>query len=524
MQSVQKPVRRELDQVQTQLRQLFRTPIPIINEVGGHVLATRGKKFRPTLLLLTARLRGNLGREAVLCATVVEMVHAAALIHDDSVDKSGLRRGLPTVNGLWTDEMAIIMGDYLYAQSMAMLVENGHNTAMSIMARVVSEMSCGEALEFQHAFDLGVTEAQYEDLIRAKTGSLIGAATEIGAGLNGGARDLRDEDDQHDQDLREGVLHQAQLRHRVGHAAEHRLFGGQVLWRYAFEGAGREVVERATAPRSTAATPRCRRLRHGEVERDPDAPGMAAAAEDVRRRAVREQGVMGGAQGRGPVGHSRGLRPVRVAEEGRDPRLVVGDPVGHAVAERAEDVPGVVREALDDVARRPTALVLERLRQVPVVERRERRDPALEQAVDERGVEVEPLPIRPAAPVGLDARPRDREAVALEPERLHQVEVLAPAVVVVAGGLAGVAVRDLPGQGREAVPDRLAAAVRARRALDLERRGRGAPDEAVAAGIHPFTAPFMIPPMIWRPRTRKTKSSGRIETNVPVSTSAKSCT
>jgi octaprenyl-diphosphate synthase len=121
---------------------------------------------------------------------VVELVHAAALIHDDSVDRSQLRRGMPTVNGLWTDEMAIIMGDYLYAQSMAMLVDNGHNTAMSIMARVVSEMSCGEALEFQHAFDLDVTEAQYEDLIRAKTGSLIGAATEIGAGLNGGARDV----------------------------------------------------------------------------------------------------------------------------------------------------------------------------------------------------------------------------------------------------------------------------------------------------------------------------------------------
>jgi len=188
--ALQRPVRRQLDQVQDRLHGLFRTPIPILNKVGGHVLATRGKKFRPTLLLLTAKLRGHLGEDAVVCATVVELVHAAALIHDDSVDRSQLRRGMPTVNGLWTDEMAIIMGDYLYAQSMALLVENGHNTAMSIMARVVSEMSCGEALEFQHAFDLGVTEAQYEDLIRAKTGSLIGAATEIGAGLNGGARDV----------------------------------------------------------------------------------------------------------------------------------------------------------------------------------------------------------------------------------------------------------------------------------------------------------------------------------------------
>jgi octaprenyl-diphosphate synthase len=189
--ALQRPVRRELDQVQNRLKGLFKTPIPILNEVGGHVLATRGKKFRPTLLLLTAKLRGHLGEDAVVCATVVELVHAAALIHDDSVDRSNLRRGMPTVNGLWTDEMAIIMGDYMYAQSMSLLVDNGHNQAMSIMARVVSEMSCGEAMEFQHAYDLDVTEAVYEELIRAKTGSLIGAATEIGAGLNGGARDVK---------------------------------------------------------------------------------------------------------------------------------------------------------------------------------------------------------------------------------------------------------------------------------------------------------------------------------------------
>lgn len=189
--AVQKPVRRELEQVNTQLRDAFRTSIPILDQVGGHVLATRGKKFRPTLLLLVARLRAPLGASAVQCATAIEMVHAAALIHDDSVDKSDLRRGLPTVNGLWTDEMAIIMGDYLYAQAMTILVRNKHDLAMEILARVVSEMSCGEALEFQYAWDLGVTEAQYEELIRAKTASLIGAATEIGAGLDGGARQAR---------------------------------------------------------------------------------------------------------------------------------------------------------------------------------------------------------------------------------------------------------------------------------------------------------------------------------------------
>ena len=189
--TVQMPVRRELEQVQARLREAFRTSIPILNQVGGHVLATRGKKFRPTLLLLVARLRGQLDEAAVLCATAIEMVHAAALIHDDSVDRSELRRGRPTVNGLWTDEMAIIMGDYLYAQAMTILVEHKLDVAMGVLARVVTEMSCGEALEFQHAFDLGVSEADYEELIRAKTGSLIGAATEIGAGLNGGGRNAK---------------------------------------------------------------------------------------------------------------------------------------------------------------------------------------------------------------------------------------------------------------------------------------------------------------------------------------------
>ena len=190
--AVQRPVRRELEQVQGLLRDAFRTSIPILNQVGGHVLATRGKKFRPTLLLLTARVRGRLDEEAVLCAAAIEMIHAAALIHDDSVDRSALRRGLPTVNGMWTDEMAIIMGDYLFAHTMSLLVRHHLDLAMGVLARVVTEMSCGEALEFQYAYDLEVTEARYEEMVRAKTGSLLGAATEIGAGLGGPARGRRE--------------------------------------------------------------------------------------------------------------------------------------------------------------------------------------------------------------------------------------------------------------------------------------------------------------------------------------------
>ncbi len=182
---VQGPVRRELAQVDRQLATLFRSPIGIINQVAGHFLATRGKKFRPTLLLLVARLSGKADRKLISAACVVEIIHAAALIHDDSVDKSLLRRGLPTVNNLWNDEVSIIIGDFLYSKAFTKMVDEELNPAMQILARVSHEMTIGEALEFEHESDLDVTEEQYVEVIRAKTATLIGGACQIGALANG---------------------------------------------------------------------------------------------------------------------------------------------------------------------------------------------------------------------------------------------------------------------------------------------------------------------------------------------------
>ena len=178
---VQGPVRRELAQVDRQLATLFRSPIGIINQVAGHFLATRGKKFRPTLLLLVARLTGKADRRLISAACVVEIIHAAALIHDDSVDKSLLRRGLPTVNNLWNDEVSIIIGDFLYSKAFTKMVDERLSPAMEILARVSHEMTIGEALEFEHENDLAISEDEYIEVIRAKTATLIGGACQIGA-------------------------------------------------------------------------------------------------------------------------------------------------------------------------------------------------------------------------------------------------------------------------------------------------------------------------------------------------------
>jgi octaprenyl-diphosphate synthase len=178
---VQGPVRRELAQVDRQLVRLFRSPIAIVNAVGLHFLSTRGKKFRPTLLLLVSRLEGPAKRPHVTAATVVELIHAAALIHDDSVDKSSLRRGLPTVNHIWNDDVSIVVGDFLYSKAFETLVREELMRAMQVLADVTHHMAIGEALEIDYEGRLDLEERQYLDVIEAKTASLMAGACEIGA-------------------------------------------------------------------------------------------------------------------------------------------------------------------------------------------------------------------------------------------------------------------------------------------------------------------------------------------------------
>ena len=224
-----------------------------------------------------------------------------------------------------------------------------------------------------------------------------------------------------------------------------------------------------------------------------------------------------------------------VAEERRAPRLVERGPGVHPVAERAVHQRRVVREPAGGVPLRPAAGVLQRLRQVPVVERQPRLDAPVEQPVHQPGVEVQPAPVGRAAPGRLHPRPGHREPVRRQPELGHQLDVLAPAVVVVDRDVAGAAAAHPTRRVAEGVPDRRPATVLCGRSLDLVGRGGGAPDEpgrqpAAARGRrggeqlfgHAFSAPSMMPPMICRPNRTKTSSSGSVASAVPAKIWAKS--
>lgn len=191
MASFRAPVAHELELVDRELSRVLPNGGGLIDEVSDHVLSTKGKKFRPTLLLLTARMAGNApGEECIAASVMVELVHIATLVHDDTIDKSRLRRGKPTVNSRWSEGVSIIMGDYLYSKAFKALAELKMFDVIETLARTTHRMTMGEMAQIERKNDLNTTEEEYMHVIEKKTASLISAACEIGARIGGGDDDV----------------------------------------------------------------------------------------------------------------------------------------------------------------------------------------------------------------------------------------------------------------------------------------------------------------------------------------------
>lgn len=179
---IQGPVAGELDGVIEEIRRVVLSEFSPIQEVNDYLSMARGKLFRPTLLLLANRVGGGRGHErASTLGAIVELLHMATLVHDDAVDHSVLRRGMPTVNALWNYQSAIIMGDYLYSRAVTELAEFGRTDLIQVLARAANEMSVGEMRQLVSADAIAFSEDDYNRLIRAKTASLMSAACELGA-------------------------------------------------------------------------------------------------------------------------------------------------------------------------------------------------------------------------------------------------------------------------------------------------------------------------------------------------------
>ena len=181
LREIQEPVRDRLDMVVDEMGRIVTSDLPFIEDVSRHLLRSRGKLFRPTLTLLSSAVDDRPQERAVTIAAAIELMHLATLVHDDSVDHSVLRRGLPTVNSLFSHQVSVIMGDFLYSRALTSLVEEGDIDVLRILTRVSNELTVGEMRQLAAVDRLTFPEAEYYQLIRAKTATLLSAACEVGA-------------------------------------------------------------------------------------------------------------------------------------------------------------------------------------------------------------------------------------------------------------------------------------------------------------------------------------------------------
>ena len=157
------------------------SPVALIPQLAGHIVAAGGKRLRPMLTLAAARLCGYRGERHVALAAAVEFIHTATLLHDDVVDASELRRGRDTANAVWGNKPAVLVGDFLFARSFELMVADGSLRVLDILSRAAAVIAEGEVAQLVTANDTGTSEAAYLAVIEAKTAALFAAASRIGA-------------------------------------------------------------------------------------------------------------------------------------------------------------------------------------------------------------------------------------------------------------------------------------------------------------------------------------------------------
>jgi len=185
LEAIRSPIAEPFERFQTELDDAFLCDVGLVGTVGAHLHRAYGKRFRPTLVLLAAKGFGRVSDEAIFGAVVVELIHTATLIHDDSVDKSLLRRGLPTVNSAFNNDTAILMGDYLYSKAFSIMVTKRMYQAMDLLAEATHRMSQGELRQIEQKNRLDLTEQEYMRVIDEKTACLMSAGCELGANEGG---------------------------------------------------------------------------------------------------------------------------------------------------------------------------------------------------------------------------------------------------------------------------------------------------------------------------------------------------
>ena len=181
IQDIQAPIQQEMADFEKKFRDAMKSNVLLIDKIMGFIVKRKGKQVRPMFVFLSAGTVGTISEATYRGASLIELLHTASLVHDDVVDDSNYRRGFFSVNALWKNKIAVLVGDYLLSRGLLLSVEYEDYDLLKIVSNAVREMSEGELLQIEKARRMDITEAVYYDVIRQKTASLISSCCGVGA-------------------------------------------------------------------------------------------------------------------------------------------------------------------------------------------------------------------------------------------------------------------------------------------------------------------------------------------------------
>lgn len=178
---IKQPIQVELEAFESTFSKSMKTTVPLLNTIMTYIVKRKGKQIRPMFVLFCSKLHGEINERTYRGASLIELLHTATLVHDDVVDGSDVRRGFFSINALWKNKIAVLVGDFLLAKGLLLSIDNDDFDMLKIVSDSVKKMSEGELLQLEKARRLDITEEVYYDIITKKTASLIASCCAIGA-------------------------------------------------------------------------------------------------------------------------------------------------------------------------------------------------------------------------------------------------------------------------------------------------------------------------------------------------------
>lgn len=190
VEEIKKPIIEEMKLFEQKFYDSMHTKVPLLDKVTRFIVTTKGKQMRPMFVFLCAKLVGEVNEKTFRGASMIELIHTATLVHDDVVDESFKRRNFFSINALWKNKIAVLVGDFLLSKSVLLSTDYKDYDLLAVIARTIREMSEGELLQLEKARTLDITEDVYYEIIRQKTATLIAACCEIGVLSNNADENL----------------------------------------------------------------------------------------------------------------------------------------------------------------------------------------------------------------------------------------------------------------------------------------------------------------------------------------------